>query len=171
MQIKIVERKADKTAKIKDHIGLHGEFRAIVHEADGTEYIVTTPNIIADIGIKHLGDILNNDETSETHFTFLEPGSGTTTPVIGNTDTETPLTPAARKAVTNVTRSTTSPFEVTAEVFLGTGDYTRPQTINELCVFFADDPSGDMFARGVLGTPITLVTGTTVTLQYSIIFR
>jgi len=171
MPIRIVERKADKIVKIRDHIGIAGQFRAIVHNLGEPDYICIAPNIIVDVGIKHLGDVLNGDETTNIAFAFMEPGSGTTTPVIGDTDTETPLTPADRMPVTNVTRSTTSPFEVTAELFLATGDYTRPQTINELVVFFGPDETGDIFARGVLTTPVALNTGTTVTLQYSIIFR
>ena len=143
----------------------------IVHRANGIDEYHSCNNIITDVGIKHLGDILNNSNTTQTDFAFMEPGSGTTTPVIGDTDTETPLTPADRKAVTAVTRSTSSPFEVVAELFLGTGDYTRPQTVNELCVFFEPDETGDLFARGVLASGVVLNTGDTVTLSYSIIFR
>lgn len=128
-------------------------------------------NIITDVGIKHLGDILANVNTTQTDIAFMEPGSGTTTPTINDTDTETPLTPADRLPVTQVTRSNVSPFEVTAEAFISSTKYDRPQTINELCIFFEPDETGDLFARGVLSNGILLDVGNTATLTYSLIFR
>ena len=128
-------------------------------------------NIIVDNGIKRIGDILAGIETTDIDLGFLEPGSGTTTPVIGDTDTETPLTPADRLAVTLQTRSAVTPFEVVVSTFISSTKYTRPQTINELVVFFTPDETGDAFARGLLSTPITLEANDTATISYGHVFR
>ena len=148
-----------------------GYMQIIVDHPDGTFDVVHGYNILPDTAIKHLGDILANVNTTETDLAFMEPGSGTTTPAITDTDTETPLTPADRLAVTQVTRGTATPFEVVAETFISSTKYTRPQTINELVVFFEPDETGDIFARGVLGTGIILNANDTATINYSFVFR
>ena len=173
MTIKIVEREP-RHHKISndDNMGVGGFFEIVIHRADtGKDEYSSIYNIITDVGIKHLGDILAGIDTTNIDLGFIEPGSGTTTPVIGDTDTETELTPQDRLAATAQTRSTSSPFEVVIEAFIDSSKYTRPQTINELCVFFTPDDSGDLFARGVLTTGITLNANDTATINYSIIFR
>ncbi len=141
-----------------------------VNHPDGTFTRVSGYNIIVDEGIKRLGDILADVETTDIALNFIEPGSGVTTPAIGNTDTETPLTAATRNA-TVLTRSATTPFEVVASYFIPSTQYTRPQNINQLAVFFEDDPSGVMFALGLLSTTITLNANDTATISYGVVFR
>lgn len=149
----------------------YGHLMVMVERADGSFDSAEGYNIITDVGIKHIGDILAGDESTNIDLAFMEPGSGTTPAAIGDTDTETPLTPADRLAATNQTRATASPFEVVIEAFVSSTKYTRPQTINELCVFFGPDESGDLFARGVLSSGITLNTNDTATLTYGFVFR
>jgi hypothetical protein len=161
------------------HIGVklgiirrYGRLKVEVTRAGtGKKETVYGYNIIVDEGIKQLGDILAAVETTNTSIEYIEPGSGTTTPVIGDTDTETPLTPATRNPVTTQTRNAVSPFDVVVDYFVSSTKYTRPQTINELCIFFEDDPSGTMFARVLLSTAITLNTNDTATISYGVVFR
>lgn len=160
------------------HIGVklriikrYGLLKVVVNHADGSTEERIGYNIIPDVGIIHIGDILAGVETINIDIAFIEPGSGTTTPVIGDTDTETPLTTADRLPVTAQTRSSTTPFEVVVSAFIASTKYTRPQTINELVVFFGPDESGDIFARGLLSAPITLNANDTATISYGTIFR
>ena len=142
-----------------------------VNHPDGTFTRVSGYNIVVDEGIKRLGDILADVETTDIALDFIEPGSGSTTPVIGDTDVETALTPADRKP-TSLSRSATTPFEVVASFFIASNVYlSRPQTIRELCVYFEDDPSGVMYARGLLATAITLNANDTATISYGVVFR
>ena len=163
------------------HIGVklgiirrYGYLQVTVHHPDGTDSIARGYNIIPDVGIKLWGDILANVETTDLDIAFMEPGEGTTTPVIGDIDVADELegspTPA-RLAVTSVVRNVSTPFDVVAETFVTTSDYTRPQTINELTIWMNDDPATKLFARGVLGTGIVLNSGDTATLNYSLVFR
>lgn len=150
----------------------YGKFVVKVFDQNGKLKDMTYGyNLVPDVGIKHLGDILAGVETTNLALAYIECGSGTTTPVIGDTDTETPLTTADRLATTSVTRSATSPFEVTAETFISSTKYSRPASINEVCVFFAPDETGDLFARGLLDATITLNANDTATIAYSLVFR
>ncbi len=151
---------------------LHGEFSIVVHYPDGRTQTSVSKNIITDVGLKHLGDILAGDETTDLDLGFIEPGIGTTPADISDTDTETELpgSPTTRLPITLQSRATTSPFEVSIEGFIDTGDYTRPETITELCVFFTDI-DGDIFARSVLASSVLLSTGATATINYSLVFR
>lgn len=159
-----------KTPFDRENIG--GKFCVEVTRADGTiEDKVYVNNIITDIGIKHLGDILAGIETTDIDLGFIEPGSGTTEPAITDSDTETPLTTADRIAATTQTRSTSSPFEIIISAFINSTKYTRPQTINELVIFFTPDETGDIFARGKLSAGITLNAGDTATISYGVVFR
>lgn len=160
------------------HIGIklgiirrYGRLVVVVTHPDGSTTTSMGYNLIVDNGIKRIGDILAAINATDIDLGFLEPGSGTTIPVIGNTDTETPLTPADRLASTAQTRSATTPFEVVITTFISSTKYTRPQTINELCVFFTPDETGNLFARGLLSTPITLNANDTATLTYGHVFR
>ena len=172
MTLKIIQRKPKHhIVKASDTPRIGGEFCLTVYHEDGTVSTSYPKNLIVDAGIKRLGDILAAIESTDVDLGFMEPGSGTTTPVIGDTDTETPLTPADRLAATLQTRASASPFHVTIETFVNSTKYTRPQTINELCVFFTPDETGVLFARGKLDTAITLNANDVATLTYSILFR
>lgn len=149
----------------------YGKLQVVVTHPDGSKSTTYGYNILTDVGLKHLGDILTGAEATNLDIGFIEPGSGTTAPTISDTDTETPLTTADRLAVTLQSRGTVSPFEITIEGFVNSTKYTRPQTINELAIFFTPDETGDLFARGVLGTGITLNAGDTATLTYAFIWR
>jgi hypothetical protein len=149
----------------------YGLLTVTIKNPDGKTKKVQGYNILTDIGLKHLSDVLGGIDTTNTSVGFMEAGSGTTTPVIGDSDTETPLTTADRLAVTLATRSTTTPFELVFETFINSTKYTRPQTINELVLFFTPDETGDIFARGVLAAGIALGAGATATLTYAIVWR
>ena len=139
-----------------------------------TDKTVYGYNLIPDVGIKHLGDMLIGAETTDIDLAFIEPGEGSTAPVIGDIDVEDALEGSphpARLPETNQTRSVTTPFEVEISAFVGSTDYTRPQTISELTVWFNDDPGTKMFARAILGAPVALTGTDTATLIYGIIFR
>jgi len=174
MTIEIIER-APRHHIVKVPIEkprLGGEFWIDVVRASGkVEDRIHAPNLIVDAGIKQLGDILTNNEVTDLDLSFIEPGEGTATPLITDTDINDPLDPADRLAATAQTRSSTTPFEVVISAFITSIKYTRPQTITELAVYFADDPSGTMFARGKLDTPIILNSSDTATISYGILFR
>ena len=174
MTIEIIER-SPKHHIIKaplERARIGGEFWVDLVRANGEALDrVFAPNIIVDNGIKQLGDILANNVSTDLDLEFIEPGEGTTAPVIGDIDIEDPLDPAERLAATSQTRSATTPFEVVISAFINSTKYTRPQIITELAVYFADDPSGIMFARGKLVTPITLNASDTATISYGILFR
>ena len=170
MPIKITERHHKIKAKIeKPRIG--GVFGITVHRADGTEEHQSVNNIIVTKGVKRLGDILAGVETTDIDLGFMEAGSSAQDPVIGDEDTVAPLTGAGsgRLAQTAQTRSATTPFEVVIQIFINSTILTRPQTIRELTVFFTPS-NGDLFARGVLDTPIVLNASDTATLTYGIVF-
>lgn len=157
-----------------DRKGIGGEFCIQIYNEDGTcPPPVFQENLVVDAGIKHLGDILAGIETTNLDLAYIEPGEGTSDTTVGMTDTEDVLegTPTDRLAATSQTRSTSSPFEVTISAFINSTDYTRPQTITELNVFFGPQTGGDLFARGKLSTPVALTGSATATISYSIVFR
>src|SRR3990172_13042495 len=150
----------------------YGLLTVIVHRAStGKIEKYQGHNLIPDAGIKHIGDILIGDEVTNIRLLYMEPDSGSTDPAVGNTDTETALTPADRLAITLDTRNTVSPFEIILETFVSSTKYTRPQTIRKLAVFWGPDETGDLFAIGKLATPVTLNTNDTATLTYAFIWR
>jgi len=149
----------------------YGKLEVIVTSPDGKVKKSQGYNILTDVGLKHLGDILVGTEVTNLTLGFIEPGSGTTTPVVGDTDTETALTPADRLAATVLSRGGSSPFEVVVESFITSTKYTRPQTINELAIFFGPDESGDIFARGLLAVGVTLNANDTASILYGFIWR
>ncbi len=128
-------------------------------------------NIIPDVSIQHIQDILDGTETTNLDIAFMEAGTGVTTPVIGDTDTETALTTADRLATTSVVTNATTPFDLVATTFINSTKYDRPQTITELCIFWAPDESGDLFARGLLASGIVLSGSDTATLTYGVVWR
>ncbi len=148
-----------------------GVFGITVHRADGTEEHQSVKNIIVTDGVKRLGDILAGVETTDIDLGFMEGGTSDQTPVVGDTDTVAPLTGSGSGRLAQIaqTRSVTTPFEVVITIFIDSVILTRPQTIKELCVFFTPS-NGDLFARGVLETPIVLNASDTATLTYSIVF-
>jgi hypothetical protein len=150
----------------------YGKLQVVANYPDGTSKTVNGYNIITDDGIIRLGDILAGVETTNTEIGWIEAGSGTTTPVIGDSALATPLTGpgSGRRAVDTQTRATSSPYEVVVSEFIDSNTYTRDQTINELGIFF-ESTGNNMFARGVLVTGITLTTGTTATISYGVVLR
>jgi len=149
----------------------YGKLQVIITHPDGSKSKQIGYNILTDVGLKHMGDILVGAEVTNLDIGFIEPGSGTTTPVIGDTDTETPLTTADRIPATSQTRSSSSPFHITIDGFISSTKYTRPQTINELAIFFTPDVTGDLFARGVLAAGIVLNSGDAALISYAFIWR
>jgi hypothetical protein len=129
----------------------YGKLQVVAHHPDGTTEISNGYNIITDDGIIRLGDILAGVETTNTQIGYIEAGSGTTTPVVGDSALDVPLTGpgSGRRAVDTQTRSTSSPYEVVVSEFIDSNTYTRDQTINELGIFF-EASDNNMFARGVL---------------------
>jgi len=91
--------------KIKEKARIGGEFTVNVYLEDGTVVTSYCQNIITDLGIKHLGDILAAVESTNIDLGFIEPGSNTTLPVIGDLDIGTGLAPADRLPAVTQTRS------------------------------------------------------------------
>ena len=159
---------------VKLHLVKRYDRVTVTVHRQGGDITVHGYNLIPDVGIKKLGEILVADETTDIDLAFLEPGEGTTTPAIGDTDVEDPLEGSphpARLPFTTQTVSASSPFEIEIAAFISTADYTRPQTISELTVWWNDDPGTKLFGRAVLASGIVLNTGDTATLTYGIIFR
>ena len=152
-------------------IKTYGKITVTVNRYNGKIEKHTGYNLIPDIGIKHIGDILIGVETTNLTLAYMEADQGTTNPTIADTDSETPVTPADRLAVTLINRNSVSPFEITTETFISSAKYSRPVTIAKLNVFFGPDETGDLFASGKLDTPVTLNTSDTATLTYAFIWR
>jgi len=166
----------EKKAKYNDHFrhGIGGHFTVVVHRAKtGRDETRHAKNIIVDAGIKHFGDILVGDETTDIDLGFIEPDAGVSVPAIGDTDTETHVDGGDedRLAAVVQSRNSVSPFEVVIEGFIGSSKFSRPFTISKLNIFFTPDESGVMFASGLLDTPITVTGSDTVTLTYGIVLR
>jgi hypothetical protein len=149
----------------------YGKLEVVVNHSDGSKSKSYGYNILTDAGLKHLGDILTSAETTNIDIGFMETGNGTTTPLVGDTALASALVPAARIAASAQTRGTSSPFEISIQAFIGSSTYTRPQTINELGIFFTPDVTGTLFARGVLSTGVVLAASDTATLTYAMIWR
>ena len=161
-------------AKIGIRLGIirkYGKLTVTVNSPNGKSKTVHGYNIITNDGIKALNTVLGGTETTNTKIAFIEPGKSDTTPTINNTDIGSGLTPVDRVAITTVTQGSSSPFALVFEAFLSSTKYTRSQTIKELAIYFGPDESGKMFARGVLGTAITLGNNATATLTYGLVFR
>jgi hypothetical protein len=149
----------------------YGKLEVVVTHPDGSKSTAHGYNILVNVGLIQLGDILTGAEATNIDIGYIEAGSGTTTPDITDIDTETPLTPADRLAATVQTRATSSPYEIVIEAFINSTKYTRPQDINNLNIFFTPDETGTLFARGVLGSTITLNAGDTATISYGFVWR
>ena len=112
-------------AKIGIKLGIirrYGVFKVLVHRANGTEETRIGYNILVDNAIKRIGDILAAVNSTDIDLGFIEPGSGTTTPAIGDsvvlsaTDSLVKVDPANNQIasvggyLTNVTASSETMF-------------------------------------------------------------
>lgn len=150
----------------------YGKLEVTVHHPDGTTSTSHGYNILTNVGLIHMSDILVGTETTNLDLAYMEPGSDGVTPVaIADLDLNNPLTPTNRLPVTSQTRSATTPYEIVIQAFVGSTEYTRPQTINELAVFFGPDETGDIFCHGLLSAGVTLNVSDTATLTYGIVWR
>ena len=149
----------------------YGKLEVIVNHADGSQNKTVGYNLLTNNGLTHLGDILIGVEATNFVLGFIEAGSGTTIPSVFDAAVNAPLSPAARIAASVKSRGAASPFEIIIEGFIGATDYTRPQTINELGIYFTPDVTGDLFARGILATGIVLAASDTATISYAMIWR
>tara|TARA_Y100001938_G_scaffold128710_1_gene182768 strand:+ start:23817 stop:24314 length:498 start_codon:yes stop_codon:yes gene_type:complete len=152
----------------------HGVFTLKVFDKDGNlKHQQETENIITNAGVYELGDLLIGAHTNTINY--LSCGTGTAAPAVGDTDLNVTCQQGGsssaaqvRKQVTSRTRTTNT---LTFSRLLASGDYDRPATISELGVWFAPQATGDLFARGLLNTTVTLASGDTATLTYGILLR
>lgn len=116
-------------------------------------------NLIVTAGKNHIADLIAN-EGGTVSCGYVGVGSGTTAPVVGDTDLETPI--GSRHAVTTDTRNNNvakfSTFFTFAE---------NNGTWNE-CGLFWDASAGDMLARALFSPSITKDTARTVTIDWDI---
>jgi len=151
----------------------HGRFTITVYEGDKVVNQQVADNMVVDAGIKHLGDILAGVETTNLDLAYIEPDAGVTDPDIGDTDIETPVdgTDLDRLPASAQTRAALSPYEVEISAFIGTTKWVRPFTINKMAVFFGPDETGDLFAIGLLDTPVTITGTQAATITYGVVAR
>jgi len=130
-------------------------------------------NIIPDVGVTQVRDILKGDSTNLPKN--MDFGLGTTIPVVGDTDVETPLDGESGGGdKTRLVCTVTAPasFELRLEAFLSsTYGPTRPYTINNFGIFVDPEETGIMIAHALV-SPGHAMTGTnTATATYGILLR
>ena len=149
----------------------YGKLEVTVNHIDGSKETTVGYNILTNNGLTHMGDILTGAEVTNLDLGFIEAGTSTTVASVFDTSVNSPLAPASRIAASVQSRATATPFEISIEGFIGATDYTRPQTITELGIYFTPDVTGDLFARGLLTTAIVLAVNDTATISYAMIWR
>ena len=152
----------------------HGFFEVQVYDSEGNLKSKTrTENTITNAGVHELGDLVIGAHSNTINY--ISCGTGTTAPAVGDTDLATTCkqggssaATAVRKQVTSRSRSSNT---LTFSRNIATGDYDRPAVVAEIGVWFAPQASGDLFARGLLSSTITLATNDTATVTYGILLR
>lgn len=119
-------------------------------------------NTITTLGINEFVDFL--DQTATNKIIQLKVGSGTNNPTKADTILQTEATPAA---FISGTHDQPQSFIHRISGFIGSTDYDRPLTINEIGCFFA--VTNTMFARALLTTPIVLTGVQTATVRYGLV--
>lgn len=148
----------------------HGRFNIKVYDKEGNlKQEQSTENIITNAGINQLGDVMIAVGTVYT-VRYINVGTGTNTPAVGDTELQTVALGATRQVVTSRTRSNQT---LTFTLNISSGLYTRPITISELAVYFegSSGTNGAIFARGLLSTTVTLATNDTASVTYGVLLR
>ena len=147
----------------------HGYFTIKVFDENGKEkFSERTENIMTNVGINQLGDLMIQVNTYTVKY--INVGSGTNTPAVGDTELQTVALGATRQVVTSRTRSNQT---VTFTLNISSSLYTRPITITELAVYFdgSGGTNGAIFARGLLSTAVTIATNDTASVTYGVLLR
>ena len=147
----------------------YGHFKIIVTDKYGKKTKSEGYNIITNAGINQLGDVMIGVGTVRT-VNYLNVGTGTTTPAVGATELATPASGTTRPTVTSRSRSNQT---LTFSLNISSGMYTRPVTLSEIAVYYdgAGGSDGALFARGLLGSTVTLAAGATATVTYGVLLR
>jgi len=148
----------------------HGRFNIKVYDKEGNlKQEQSTENIITNAGINQLGDVMIAVGTVYT-VRYINVGTGTNTPAVGDTELQTVALGATRQVVTSRARSNQT---LTFTLNISSGLYTRPVTISELAVYFdgSSGTNGAIFARGLLSTTVTLATNDTASVTYGVLLR
>ena len=148
----------------------HGHFNIKVYDENGNlKQEQNTENIITNAGINQLGDLMIASGTAYT-INYINVGTGTNTPAVGDTELQTVALGATRQVVTSRSRSNQT---LTFTLNISSSLYTRPITISELAVYFigSSGTNGAMFARGLLSTTVTLATNDTASVTYGVLLR
>ena len=148
----------------------HGHFNIKVYDVDGNlKEEQSTENIMTNAGINQLGDLMIASGTVYT-INYINVGTGTNTPAVGDTELQTVALGATRQVVTSRSRSNQT---LTFTLNISSSLYTRPITISELAIYFigSSGTNGAMFARGLLSTTVTLATSDTASVTYGVLLR
>ena len=129
----------------------------------------STENIMTNVGINQLGDLMIAVGTAYT-VKYINVGTGTNAPAVGDTELQTVAQGATRQVVTSRTRSNQT---LTFTLNISSSLYTRPITISELAIYFdgSSGTNGALFARGLLSTTVTLATSDTASVTYGVLLR
>lgn len=152
----------------------HGVFEVKVYDSEGNLKSQTkTKNTITTVGVNELGDLVIGAHSNTINY--ISCGTGTTAPVIGNTDLETTCKQGGSSAAADVRKQVTSRSRtnntLTFSRNIASSDYDRPATVTEIGVWFAPQATGDLFARGLLAAAVSLGSGDTATITYGILLR
>lgn len=148
----------------------HGHFNIKVYDKDGNlKQEQSTENIMTNVGINQLGDLMIAVGTAYT-VKYINVGTGTNAPAVGDTELQTVAQGATRQVVTSRTRSNQT---LTFTLNISSSLYTRPITISELAIYFdgSSGTNGALFARGLLSTTVTLATSDTASVTYGVLLR
>lgn len=166
VQLFVQPSQADNT-----HIG--GVFTAIVKDGDGNIVsIQQMPNLVPNEGLECTADLMfgTTSCTSEAFFTYIAIGTGAVAPADGDTTLGAESGTCAR--VLDSTPTLTSPSSGVRRIALSavfSGASCEAQTFAETGVFDATT-SGNMLARTLLSSTVTLPSGTgsTLTINYEV---
>ena len=147
----------------------YGHFKIVVTDKNGKKSKSEGYNIITNAGINQLGDVMIGVGTVRT-INYLNVGTGSTTPAVGDTELASPASGATRQVVTSRARSNQT---LTFSLNINGSTYTRPVTLTEIAIYFvgAGGTDGALFARGLLGSSVTLAASATATVTYGVLLR
>ena len=147
----------------------YGHFEVIVTDKDGKKTKAEGYNILTNVGINQLGDVMIGVGTVRT-INYLNVGTGTTTPAVGDTEL---AAPAAGTTIPTVTTRARSNQTLTFSLNISSSMYTRPVTLAEIAVYYtgAGGADGVLFARGLLGSTVILAASATATVTYGVLLR
>ena len=149
-----------------------GHITLTVADADGNiiDY-VQTDNLVVDVGIDTMGDLIFpdinlNGNSTDSKFSWIGIGEGSTAAAAGNTGIETAISGCARVQDGTVTGVSTTSGEITVTVDGSFSGATCAGAVTE-AVLMNDGTSGELLARQVFST-VNVGASDTLTVSWDI---